>query len=274
MREAIRQLETMLAPGNSSGVTINSMLLTSLLDGEKRRLFHLEEAEVAAVAEEHEKVMREAEIAAAVQHETALTAAEREQYAEFLGKEAFSKADFSKLEKFYGSAWDRLTEEGKANMSTRVWNGVRNGSYQFNELPEIVKEKEAQRLYDQLRDSTKRDAALDRIPENDRADFMREWEAKNKAKSYEVLDRPTFAPNVAISKTVEPAQPEAVRFYGATAASILGNSTVQRSDVSGKGTEFASAALALADVSLVSSDSAAQMPPQAGKAKESKAKGS
>lgn len=56
-----------------------------------------------------------------VQKEARLSAAEKQQYGSFLEKDFFTKNDFDDLDKFYGSAWDRLTDDGKAQMSHRVW---------------------------------------------------------------------------------------------------------------------------------------------------------
>lgn len=39
--------------------------------------------------------------------------------------------------------YHKLTDGGKAEMSTRVWNGVRRKKYEFIELPDIVKEKDS-----------------------------------------------------------------------------------------------------------------------------------
>ena len=58
-----------------------------------------------------------------VEREKALSDKEREQYAALLKHERFSKAEFSALDRFYKGGYDKLTEQGKAEMSRRIWAG-------------------------------------------------------------------------------------------------------------------------------------------------------
>ena len=60
------------------------------------------------------------------QREMALTEAEQQEYAALLKHEHFSKAEFGKLEHFYSHGYDKLTEEGKNQMSLRIWDGTRS----------------------------------------------------------------------------------------------------------------------------------------------------
>lgn len=60
--------------------------------------------------------------------EAALTKAEREQYQSFLMKERFLPSDSKALETFYKGPYDKLTEQGKAQMSRRVWAGTRKSA--------------------------------------------------------------------------------------------------------------------------------------------------
>ena len=178
---------------------VSASLLT-YLNSLKVRLGALEERQ-KAFEEQKERTESLQRVAVMVERETALNAAEKEQYQGFLQKECFTKSDFSSLEQFYSNTWDRLTEGGKAEMSHRVWEGVRREEYRFTELPETVKENEAQRLRDAL-DAGNRD--LEAIPETDRSDFINSWDAGRKKESYQVLDRPSFAKAVSVTPAVVP----------------------------------------------------------------------
>lgn len=196
LRRAVREIEAMLASG---AALASPMLLGHLLERAKNRIIELDQKDADATKEEREKALQEVAVAVLIaQREAELNLEERRQFAEFLEKDHFTKADFSSLEKFYQSAWDRLSEDGKAEMSHRVWEGVRRKEYEFSELPEIVKQKEAERFRDQLSHSQV-SADLQRIPEPDREDFIRAWDEGRHKEAYEVLDRPVFAENVAKS---------------------------------------------------------------------------
>ncbi len=194
----IAQVERNLALPASREV---SNALLTFLNSLKTRLGVLEEKHKAI---EHEKQRTETinRVAVMVERETALSEREQEAYAGFLEQEYFTKADFSSLESFYVETWERLSEGGKAQMSHRVWEGVRREEYHFSELPETVKEKEAQRLRDALSAGHKN---LEAIPDTDRGDFIRTWDAGQKTESYKVLDRPSFAKSVAVRAAEVPA---------------------------------------------------------------------
>lgn len=177
-----------------------SASLQTYLNSLKVRLGALEERQ-KAFEEQKERTESLQRAAVMVERETALNAAEKEQYQGFLQKEYFTKSDFSSLEQFYSNTWDRLTEGGKAEMSHRVWEGVRREEYRFTELPETVKEKEAQRLRDAL-GAGNRD--LQAIPETDRRDFIDTWDAGRKKESYQVLNRPSFSKSVSVSPALVP----------------------------------------------------------------------
>lgn len=140
-------------------------------------------------------------VAALVERESRLTASEKDQYGGFLKQGWFTKSNFGELESFYSSAWDRLSEEGKAQMSYRVWEGIRQGEYSFAELPENVRKKESERLYEQLTGREASQASLMNIPEQDRADFIREYEAGNSEAVAEVLGRESFSMNVSTTSS-------------------------------------------------------------------------
>ncbi len=76
---------------------------------------------------EWEKPKPEQTPAEMAQREKALTEAERQEYAVLLSHERFSKAEFSKLEHFYSHGYDKLSDEGKNQMSQRIWDGTRSG---------------------------------------------------------------------------------------------------------------------------------------------------
>jgi hypothetical protein len=140
--------------------------------------------------ETHER--EQAAIAALAQKETALSSREKETYSGFLKEDFFTKKDFGPLEQFYEKTWDRLSKDGKDEMSHRVWEGVRKGQYTFGELPPAVREKEAKQAYRLLHDSKINVAGVDEIPEKDRQDFVRAYEAGKKDDAEKVLERESF----------------------------------------------------------------------------------
>ena len=64
-------------------------------------------------------------IAALVEREKALTEEERKEYAALLKYERFYKVKFGALDSFYKRVFDKLTEDGQAEISKRVWGGIR-----------------------------------------------------------------------------------------------------------------------------------------------------
>ena len=132
--------------------------------------------------------------------EVALSAQERETFSGLLKKAYFTKADFGSLESFYAKTWDRLSDKGKDALSERVWEGVRRNDYTFAELPEVVRKKESDLLYLKLTDGKHRDPKTEKIPPQDRADFVREYESGNRKAAEEVLNRKSFAENLGSPK--------------------------------------------------------------------------
>jgi hypothetical protein len=128
-----------------------------------------------------------------IERETALNRAEKEQYGWFLGHEFFTKSMFGHLDQFYAHTWDKLSEEGKAEMSQRVWEGVRRRQYEFMELPETVKEKEAKQMHSFLTREGTRDRFASAVPIDDQRDFLESYSAGHCQASYAVLNRPGFA---------------------------------------------------------------------------------
>jgi hypothetical protein len=123
-----------------------------------------------------------------VERETALNQAEREQYAKFLEKEFFTKSDFGKLREFYAHTWDRLTEAGKDLMTMRVFEGVRRKEFEFSELPDEVKEKEAGRLHELILRGRRSPAELGGISPQDREAFIDAQNRGDKRNAYAALD--------------------------------------------------------------------------------------
>lgn len=207
LAQAVRQMEILLHSHSASAGSAVTSMLVNFVEGAKKRIAALDTEIKAETAEKKEH--EERHIAASIRHlaerETALNQRERGQYAQFLSREFFTKNDFGTLEDFYTSAWDRLSEGGKAQMSHRVWEGVRREEYEFSELPEVVKEKEAERLRDQLRYKNP-PPELGAIPLKDRSDFIDAWDSGQKRKAYEMLDRESFAENVALTAKQHVAQ--------------------------------------------------------------------
>ena len=199
LQARISDLEHQLSSSGASAGSSTSMLVEILNDA-KRQLNGLLLKEQSHNEEERRKA--DAQLVAVVQlvaQETALNQRERQQYGAFIQKEFFTKNDFTALEDFYASAWDRLTDGGKAQMSHRVWEGVRRDEYEFAELPNVVREKEALSLYEALANDKNRMPELTRIPANDTHDFVTAWGNGRKDEAFKILERPSFAENVAAS---------------------------------------------------------------------------
>lgn len=199
LQAAIADIENKLFNGGASFRSSTSMLVKMLNDA-KNELNSVEESEKKHHDEEQRKA--QAEVAAVVylvSRETALNELEREQYGAFIARDFFTKADFNNLDEFYTHTWDRLTEGGKAEMSQRVWEGVRRDEYEFTDMPESVKQKEAQRIHDMLSGISRTPPEMNRIPQTDRTEFVAAWDSGRKEVAYKILDRPSFAENVAVS---------------------------------------------------------------------------
>lgn len=201
LEDQVATIEKALNSGRHGEV---SSLLGAFIENAKTRMADLQESGVFTDGTEKKK--REGssiEIAAMVQREHRLSASEKEQYGGFLELDYFTKANFGELESFYSGSWDKLSEDGKAQMSHRVWEGIRQGEYTFEELPDTVRKKEAERLYEQLTVGTEITGSLANIPEQDRTDFIREYEAGNDKAVAEVLGRESFSMSVSTTSSKE-----------------------------------------------------------------------
>jgi hypothetical protein len=199
LQARISDIEHQLSSSGASAGSSTSMLVEILNDA-KKQLTGLQIKEQSHHDDERRKA--DAQLVAVVQlvaQETALNQRERQQYGAFIQKEFFTKNDFTALEDFYASAWDRLTDGGKAQMSHRVWEGVRRDEYQFSELPEKIKEKEALQLYGMLSGAKQMPEELNNIPQADRDDFTRAWNSGRKNEAYAVLNRSSFKDNLAVT---------------------------------------------------------------------------
>lgn len=197
LQGAVSQIENALRfSAGMDAATIGA--LSTFLAHLQGRLAGLEAKAEQQAKEDRTQADQEARISALVERERALNEAEKQEYASFLSEDHFKKADFDRLEHFYSHSWDKLTEEGKDEMSKRVWEGVRQHEYRFGELPEPVKEKEAQRVELGLKRGGSENFAA--ISAQDKSDFMDARARGQKEESYTILDRPTFAQHVAVSK--------------------------------------------------------------------------
>lgn len=256
----IAQIERTLvfSPGDAGTVA----LLTRFVENAKGRLDALEREAKHNAEKEKTAAETNLQIAAAVEHEKALNEAERIEYAALLEHEYFTKAEFGKLEHFYSNSWDKLTDEGKDEMSQRVWGGVRQGEYKFTELPDPVKEKEAQRMEMRLGKSDELVGSLSSIPTNDRDDFMNARKQGNRELSYGVLDRPSFAQHAAPSEVRD-----TVKSISADTVKVLHGASQEPENHPLKGDAapcMGSIKLELADIKLSDSKAGQQVPPLTG----------
>lgn len=176
-------------------------LLTAFLENVRSRMDTIRFDETLVQQEQKERKEKEtAAVTVLVEREQSLNSTEKEQYGEFLKQDYFTKSNFGDLEEFYAKTWDKLSDGGKNEMSHRVWEGIRHDEYSFDELPEGLRKKEAEHLYDQVRGKTEADPGLKNIPQHDLDDFIREQEAANETAVTEVLSRKAFSENVSSRK--------------------------------------------------------------------------
>ena len=189
LEKAINQAEKLIGEGRLSGKSASSLLLNEIAKAEKRLetlqpegwlTDRKEEKKAAALAQE-------LAVAAKVARESALNHEEKIQYAEFLKVEYFKKSDFDELAAFYSHSWDKLSEEGKDEMSDRVWGGVKRGEYRFDELPAEVAEEEAERLFNKL--SEEHDRRVERIglSESTCVEFAEAWSRGERDRGIRIL---------------------------------------------------------------------------------------
>ena len=125
-----------------SGADISGYPLAAALESRQARLdsIRAEDEHVTTNKKERDQKDRIA-IAQMVEREAKLDKEEKDRYAQLLSKDYFTKSDFKDLEQFYTRSWDKLSDGGKAEVDKRVLEGVRQGQYEINELPDSVKER-------------------------------------------------------------------------------------------------------------------------------------
>ena len=206
LAQRVEEIEKLIRSGaNVAGTSLASLLETAQAQLDSTR----EEEQHATVGKQEREQHERAAVAHMVEREHQLNASEKEQYGRFLEQDYFTKANFVELDSFYAHSWDKLSDEGKAQMSHRVWEGIRRDEYEFDELPENVRKKEAGRLYEQFTGKIQADGSLQNIPEQDKADFVREYKAENDRGVSEVLKREIFDENVS-SRTGSAKEAESV----------------------------------------------------------------
>lgn len=189
----ISDLQWQIFNAGGSEAASTSMLVKRLTEAQNRSAtVHREEQREKEKKDQTEQQEQSVAIAKA-ERELALTQSEQREYASFLECDYFTKSMFGELDRFYTRTWDRLTEEGKTEMSQRVWEGVRRGEYEFLELPDSVKEKEAKRINAVLTKAGSRDALDAHVNAEDRLDFLAAYQSGLRDTAYAVLNRRSFA---------------------------------------------------------------------------------
>ena len=178
----------------------------AFLEPAKRRIEEMERTGLGPHQEDKERRKQEgASIAIAfmVMAETRLTSHEKSVYGSFLQSNYFTQYDFGKLEEFYadGSAWDRLSENGKKQMSERFWAGIENGQYRFQEAPTKVREKEAEQLAFYFTNPDKAPDSVNRMNQQAKDAFIRAHQSGNKIAVYDILDRQDLFESAPMEKT-------------------------------------------------------------------------
>lgn len=189
----ISELQWQIFHAGGINAASTSMLVKRLTEAQRRSATVHQEDEREREKKEQTEQQERSWIIARAERELALSQSEQREYASFLQCDFFTREMFPRLDQFYNRTWARLSEEGKAEMSKRVWEGVHQGQYRFNELPESVKDKEAERMHHYLTSENTRGTFERAIPQADRQDFCSAYEAGDKQRSYSVLEREGFA---------------------------------------------------------------------------------
>ena len=131
-----------------------------------------------------------AQIAILVLQESHLNSAEKQTYGGFLQCEYFTRSDFGKLEEFYadGGAWDRLSPEGKKQMSDRFWGGIEQGEYTLDETPDNVRKKEVGQLAYYLEHPEQAPESIKRMNPKSKEEFLEARKAGNETAALEILN--------------------------------------------------------------------------------------
>lgn len=139
LTELATKLETVLNRTGPTQAGVSALLTTAL-----GRIENLQHEGVLNPDQDEKRKNRstqEIAIAAIVARETRLNEQEKASFAGFLEKDAFEKKDFKKLEQFYTHSYDKLSDDGKAQMSHRIEEGIRRGNFERDDLPTVIQEK-------------------------------------------------------------------------------------------------------------------------------------
>lgn len=190
-----KRLEDMISKMESAALAdpVKRPVVETAVGNMRARLGELEKKIKEKTEQAENQLAGQAEIARAVERETALDAGEKQSYSQFLEKEFFTRADFGNLESFYDKTYDKLSDSGKAQMHNRIWGGISHGEFEFGELPENVKKKDAALVYDSLKKGTGIESQV--IPEHQQAKFINAYEGDQKQEAYKILEKGNFAKN-------------------------------------------------------------------------------
>ena len=141
LAEQVRRIELLVDTDTRSD---SSFLLTSFIHNAKSRMEEIRYDEVRTEDEKKDQKVKEtASVVQLAEMEHRLNAEEKQQYSEFLKLDYFRRKDLDELAAFYkdGGGYDKLSEEGKLQMSERIEEGIRRGEFVRDDLPERVNRK-------------------------------------------------------------------------------------------------------------------------------------
>lgn len=138
----VEEIEKLIRAG---GMTSGGSSLAALLQTAEARLeeTRMEDQQFGPDTKNKKERDHNAAIAHMVEREHKLNQKEREQYARFLEMEYFRRKDLDQLAAFYadGGGYDKLSEEGKIQMSQRIEKGIERGEFTRDDLPAEVSRK-------------------------------------------------------------------------------------------------------------------------------------
>ena len=207
LERAMIEAEHVVSTARLSGTPAPIELTAKLAETEKR-MGILDENGLSPERREEKKsaLAQDLAVAVMVEREIALSRQEKDTLSGFLRQYYFRKRDFDALAVFYENSWDKLSEEGKDEMSERIWNGVHHGEYRFEDLPSEVSEREAQWLYHSIendREKMIRATGLDNATCERFADL---WKSGRKAESYQMLSESALGEYVSKTQQTLPNQ--------------------------------------------------------------------
>ena len=135
---AISSLETAIAVSNPGARRV----LENALDNSRKRVATLDAKIEVAKVEHAAAVQMQVAAAALAAKETKLNGKERETYRGFLEESYFTKRDLGRLDEFYTHGYDRLSEDGKEQMSERLHEGIRRGEIKVIDLSKAILDRD------------------------------------------------------------------------------------------------------------------------------------